>query len=435
MNCMKKLLVALVAITTYSTNGLCQTWTPKSDIPINSISGSEGRFNSISFTLSGKLYVGGGIGKYVTASTPAINFNDFYEYDPGTDKWTRKADLPGATSRASGTGFAINNKGYIGLGVQDASTTNSKYLSDLWEYDPATDKWSQKASLPQGELGGMATFVVNNKAYLVGGNTSDASGSGVNDLWEYDPATDKWAKKADYPNAEYISGPYAFTVNGKGYVAAGGIRKILSDPFTNIKTTYEYDPIADKWTKKADFPGNVRGYGLSFVLNNIAFCGLGTEDFVMFYTDFYEYDAATDTWKTSNTVLPTTIKSRIHEVSGVISNKVYIGGGWSFTGSDHEYYKDFFEFTHPVAIGDINHNGSLDVVYPNPTNGLIYVKSKTKYAHYKLYSLTGTLIAQGDVSDRNTIDFGKLAAGMYMLKICNQNSADVNTFTIQVKQY
>lgn len=64
---------------------------------------------------------------------------DFWEYDPATNAWTQKADF-GGTPRFLATGFSISGKGYIGTG--DGTTG---YTKDFWEYDPMTNIWTQKA--------------------------------------------------------------------------------------------------------------------------------------------------------------------------------------------------------------------------------------------------------------------------------------------------
>ena len=44
-----------------------------------------------------------------------ISRNDFWEYDPATNTWTQKADF-GGTARQYATGLSIGSKGYIGTG-------------------------------------------------------------------------------------------------------------------------------------------------------------------------------------------------------------------------------------------------------------------------------------------------------------------------------
>lgn len=45
------------------------------------------------------------------------------------------------------TGFSINSKGYIGTGYDG----NSK--KDFWEYDPATNSWTQKVHFGEASFG------------------------------------------------------------------------------------------------------------------------------------------------------------------------------------------------------------------------------------------------------------------------------------------
>ncbi|MGN6193740.1 MAG: hypothetical protein ACTHOB_02305, partial [Ginsengibacter sp.] len=43
--------------------------------------------------------------------------------------------------------FSINGKRYFGLGYGDPSRLNPEG-ADFWEYDPATDEWTQKHDVP-----------------------------------------------------------------------------------------------------------------------------------------------------------------------------------------------------------------------------------------------------------------------------------------------
>lgn len=81
-------------------------------------------------------------------------------YDPTTDTWTRKTDMPTprfspATGALKGKIYAIG--GSIGYEVQ----------SMVEIYDPASDKWSYGASLPEPRAA--ATCVVGGKIYFIGG--------------------------------------------------------------------------------------------------------------------------------------------------------------------------------------------------------------------------------------------------------------------------
>ena len=77
-------------------------------------------------------------------------YKDFWEYDPATDTWTQKADF-GGTARTGAVGFSIGSKGYIGTGHMIGSLLQK----DFWEYDPAANTWTQKA-----DFGGTARKIM-----------------------------------------------------------------------------------------------------------------------------------------------------------------------------------------------------------------------------------------------------------------------------------
>ena len=105
------------------------------------------------------------------------SFQDFWEYDPVSNVWTQKAGF-GGSSRYGATGFAIYNKGYVGLGISGFNLNN-----DLWQYDPVFDSWNQKANMPVQGLSGVNVFVLGNRAYILGG--IDPTQNYSDELWEY----------------------------------------------------------------------------------------------------------------------------------------------------------------------------------------------------------------------------------------------------------
>ena len=71
-------------------------------------SGEQPRLDAVGFSIGSKGYIGTGL--------PISGFvKDFWEYDPATNTWTQKADF-GGTARHSAVGFSIGSKGYIGTG-------------------------------------------------------------------------------------------------------------------------------------------------------------------------------------------------------------------------------------------------------------------------------------------------------------------------------
>src|SRR5919106_913314 len=75
---------------------------------------------------------------------------------------TRLADYPGACI-SRGTAFAVGNKGYVGLGWSDGS------CDDVWEYDPETDSWTGKADFPGGPRYHAVSFTRGDEAFVACG--------------------------------------------------------------------------------------------------------------------------------------------------------------------------------------------------------------------------------------------------------------------------
>lgn len=73
------------------------------------------------------------------------------------------------TARVSLSTSAVNGKIYA---IGGAFGFFAAVLSTVEEYDPATDKWAKKADMPTAR-GGFSTNVVDGKIYAIGGATAD----------------------------------------------------------------------------------------------------------------------------------------------------------------------------------------------------------------------------------------------------------------------
>jgi hypothetical protein len=213
----------------------------------------------VSMVINNKVYVGIGRNKDFT------NTNQFWEFDPTTGAWARKADFPGQT-RVEAIGFGVGNMGYAGLGLADAGGT-VQVVADWWQYDPATNTWTQKASAPTAmeHLGG---FVLNNTIY---------AGASVNasQWYAYNPTLDTWTQKADFPGFNPL-GMASFAINGKGYVMGGGAG------------CWQYDITTDTWLQQAFF-ANFRVGAEAFAIGNNGYCGGGSDSYGIGYKDLWKF--------------------------------------------------------------------------------------------------------------------------------------------------
>jgi len=285
------------------------TWNRKADLP------GIGRFYAVSFVIGNNIYVGTGTG----AGTFIYN-KDFYEYNTTTDTWTRKSDLPGA-ARFGSTSFASGGKGYVLTG---ANTTG-----DMWEYDPVSDAWSQKASFPGGRRFHSSSFVIGDKAYV--GFGWDASNQ-YNDLWEYTPITNTWTQKASLPGPTR-DGAVSFVIGNKGYVGTGYYYSIGSLG-VYLNDFWEYDPVSDAWTQKADLPGSTRRWASGFSINNKGYIGTGSNGNSSL-SDFWEYNPASNTW-TQKADFPSTIR---YGSVGSATSKGYITTGRSSGQNNNDHWE------------------------------------------------------------------------------------------------
>ena len=86
-------------------------------------------------------------------------YHDFWEWDQTTNSWTQKATYPGGGCRSL-IGFAIGTKFYVGAGL-DANANGVDY-DDFWEWDQGTNTWTQKANFPGGARCSCVSFSVGN---------------------------------------------------------------------------------------------------------------------------------------------------------------------------------------------------------------------------------------------------------------------------------
>ena len=186
-------------------------------------------------------------------------------------KWTKVASL-GNGKRFESTSFSLNGKGYITCGVD----TNDNCYNDLWQYDPVFNVWTQKANLPASYRRAAFGFEINGKGYIGGGcDDGLSSGNILNDCWMYDPLSNTWIAKATVP---YNSYRFASTsCNGLGYIMGGANS---SSPLSDV---YEYNPTNDSWLYKTAFPGLASSSGgregaVATTLNNKIYFGMGKDD-------------------------------------------------------------------------------------------------------------------------------------------------------------
>lgn len=226
--------------------------------------------------------------------------NKLYVFDSATDlvriyNGSTWQNLPsaipfGINSKDPNFGFTIGNKAYVG--DLDINTLTHPF----WEYDFVTNTWEQKANFPGSRRTecSAATFSIGTKGYVAGGLSEQNSNAvTLQETWEYDPSNDGWAQKADMPLANRTAYASGFSAINKGYVLGGSY--ITENSTLHLKTLSEYDPVADSWSTKSNFPGQARYHASVFVIGSTAFAGCGRTTNT-FFNDFYKYNPYADAW-------------------------------------------------------------------------------------------------------------------------------------------
>lgn len=263
-------------------NNLTKTnhaWEPRAMQVVSSV--VVDRANAAGFTIGTKAYIG-------TGGTPANQYRkDFWEYDPATDTWTQKANLgEPATSTAPGrinaVGFSISTKGYIGMG-----NTAIGVVKDFYEYNPINNQWLVRTAFPGAAREQAFGFgITTNMRGYVGGGV--ASGTDFQDFYEFNPTSNDWVSKPDFAGGKRL-GSATFTVDAEGYVVGG---------YSASTNTYYNDLWSfngTSWAQLASMPGNGRTRATAFSLAGNGYAGLGYSA-SGYEGQFYQYNVAANTW-------------------------------------------------------------------------------------------------------------------------------------------
>ena len=219
-----------------------------------------------SFVIGADGYVCTGIPSYIESHSFV---KEVWQYDPSANQWTRKRNFPGG-ARSGAVGAAINGKGYLGTGT----TASNEGNQDWWQYDPSTDMWTQKASLPGPARTDAVAFAPtsgNGKVFVSTGYNAPLPGLFYNDLWAYNPATDHWAQKADLP-AVGRGEAVGISLPDVGVVATG-LRQLCSS--CGLNDCWEFNPATGAWLQLANVGGGGRLDAGSFSLGNTICIGAG----------------------------------------------------------------------------------------------------------------------------------------------------------------
>lgn len=172
-------------------------------------------------------------------------------YDPLRDTWTRLAPIPTPRSEP-GAALGPGGQIYVIGGNPTLSRKHSSRMNVAEVYDTATDRWTNRKSMPTPRTALCAVAAADASGHLliyaIGGRNFDLPGNGLSVVEAYDALVNSWTPKAPMPiNLHAMTatlGP-----DGKIYVLGGTNSK--KDDVNLVQT---YDPITDHWTQPTVMP-------------------------------------------------------------------------------------------------------------------------------------------------------------------------------------
>ncbi len=379
-------------------------WVKKSDF------GGLQRSRAVGFSIGNNGYVLGGV------DTADQVHNDLWTYDPGTDTWSQRADLPGSVRR-NAVASVLDNVAYVGTGVDSVSAQTGTILKDWWAYNPVSNSWAQKADYPGGGGNGVyfsTAFSQNNYVYVCGGKIAPATY--IPELWAYDPSLDHWYRFSDFPGGDRHK-LVSVAVGDTAYIGLG------TDDDVYRKDWWAYHAFIDVWEPKTDFPGGDRASSSTFSILGRGFVCLGENG--GFQKDLWEYDPRHDSWTNRSNFGG---EERRYAISFAIGDRGYVGTGQGSSGKKRSFYE-----YNPAYLGQEELDDFQVRTFPNPCVDYchIFVETEGDYGIW-IYDLNGKEVLKENFSGTNAIlDLHELAQGAYLLRLAGRKGQMVKRILIQ----
>lgn len=256
-----------------------------------------------------------------------------YEYDPAADKWTKKRPMALPSHHVAFTEYRGKIYAFGGFVLPPSSPPSWVPINNAWEYDPANDSWKALAPMPT-KRGSPVAVTIGDKIYVIGGAVPGPHQTAVHParphlsvgtVEEYDPATNSWRARASMPTPRNHA--VAGVVNGKAYVIGGRVgAAFITTASTNIGVVEAYDPATDSWSQGLARMPTARSAGAAAVYGGrIYVTGGEYQDYRMMATlrSFEAYDPATNSWQT----LPSLPVSRHGLAGAVVGNRLHMVSG------------------------------------------------------------------------------------------------------------
>ena len=283
----------------------------------------------VAATANGKIYVLAGLD-----DVNHIPYGSVWEYDPTSDKWTIKKQMAAPAHHVMVASY--HDKIYMFGGYTRPSDVKAwQPTNKAWEYDPTNDSWKELAPMPTPRGAGQAVEL-NGKIYVIGGVESNQPGNPgapiglgspaqtvLGTMEAYDPATNSWEKRASMPTPR--NHYEAAAANGKIYAIDGRIGTTFITKSDVIDLVEVYDPAKNVWSYATRSP-TARGDVTGAVYDGKIYVAGGEFQDTKRKMTFWAveaYDTANDLWSE----LPHLQIARHGFAAAFIGNTLHVMGG------------------------------------------------------------------------------------------------------------
>ena len=322
-------------------NGLTEGWARRMPMPV-----PRGHLTGIA--LNGSVYaIGGCVGHDPTM----IDVSYVHRYDPRADQWVEVASLPNPRSHLEPSTFVRDGRIVIS-GGRDI-TRQEWNLSDIIEYDPASDAWLTLGNLPKALLAPSVAW--RDGRLFVATGAQEGNKTKTNEAWSGTPTqgwfpgpsmpvrlgevaggiirgrlyvvgdghpgmvalnlgTDAWEPPQRFPFRPFDGHHHAAEVIGEKLYLIGGLGRAMG-------RVQIYDPVRNEWRLGTDMPFAAGSSASAVIDRQVYVAGgiIGTRT----TTQAARLDVASGVW---TAVAPMPL-ARNHAASGTDGRRFYIFGG------------------------------------------------------------------------------------------------------------
>ena len=189
------------------------------------------------------------IGGHIVDGSRWITYDTVEMYDPVTNSWSTKASLPSPFIEAELTSCVVNGKIYV-------FANNSNGGSPVFMYDPMSNSWTTKTHKPNTTLHYYAPIVVDDKITLT---------SLYLTVEVYDPVTNKWVEKENESSFILIFNSIFATAVTTGVYAPQRVYVLGKQYGTTYLTNWSYDPVNGTQLTSKGTPIYRENFGVAMV--------------------------------------------------------------------------------------------------------------------------------------------------------------------------